>query len=455
LLVRALPNDNGFNVEMRHENASRQLLFLELNEINFGFVQRYAAAGRLPNFARLIARHGVAETTSEERCEQLEPWIQWVTAHTGRAFAEHGVFRLGDIVERDIPQVWEILEGSGVLVGAISPMNAKYRLKAPAFFVPDPWTPTQIVARPVLTHLYRALVQAVNDNAARRATLGSAAALLAGLLWYASPQNYLSYVRMAASSFTKPWRRAMFLDQLLGDVFVKEVTRTRPQFATLFLNAGAHIQHHYMFCAAPYEGPHRNPQWYVKKEFDPICEVYETYDRIIGRVQEAFPRARLMLATGLHQEPHEQLTFYWRLKDHAAFLRRIGVPFTRVEPRMSRDFLVVCENEEEAHAATQRLESAVAFDGTPLFEVDNRGRDLFVMLTYPREIGKDFTFSAAGMERRGLSDEVAFVALKNGEHNGIGYFLDTGADGPGPATFPLTEVPSRIFAALNVSPSAA
>src|SRR5688572_20763032 len=117
----------------------KQLLFLELNEVNFDFVQKYVARGGLPNFARLIARHGVTLTSSEQRYEQLEPWIQWVTAHTGRTFAEHGVFRLGDIVNRDIPQIWELLEERGFSVGAISPMNAKHRLRNPAFFVPDPW----------------------------------------------------------------------------------------------------------------------------------------------------------------------------------------------------------------------------------------------------------------------------------------------------------------------------
>ena len=61
--------------------------------------------------------------------EHLEPWIQWVTAHTGLDFAEHGVFRLGDIVARDLPQIWEQLEEKGLRVGAICPMNAKHRLK--------------------------------------------------------------------------------------------------------------------------------------------------------------------------------------------------------------------------------------------------------------------------------------------------------------------------------------
>lgn len=60
--------------------------------------------------ARLLGAIGCVLTESEKEYQHLEPWIQWVTAHIGMTFAEHGVFRLGDIVNRDIPQIWEQLE---------------------------------------------------------------------------------------------------------------------------------------------------------------------------------------------------------------------------------------------------------------------------------------------------------------------------------------------------------
>jgi len=82
------------------------LLVVELNEVNFDFVRRYIARRELPTLSGLLARHGLVETSSETEYDHLEPWIQWVTAHTGKTFAEHGVFRLGDIIEHDIDQIW-------------------------------------------------------------------------------------------------------------------------------------------------------------------------------------------------------------------------------------------------------------------------------------------------------------------------------------------------------------
>lgn len=431
------------------------LLLLELNEVNFEYVEAYTRRGELPNFAALFQQHGFTRTTSETSYEQLEPWIQWVTAHTGKSLAEHAVFRLGDIATRDIPQIWELLEERGLKVGAISPMNAKHRLRDPAFFVPDPWTRTEISAPPLLRKLYAALTQAVNENATSRLTAASLTGLLGGVAGYARAQNYSRYALFALGSIGRPWRRALFLDLLLADVFIGEVLRTRPHFASLFVNAAAHIQHHYMYCAAPYDGPHRNPQWYVAAGVDPVLEAYSLYDTIIGQLRRRVP-ARLMLATGLHQVPHRERTFYWRLREHKAFLRSIDVPFTRVEPRMSRDFLIACADKQMAARAAERLERAQALDGTPLFEVDNRGSDLFVMLTYPQEITPDFRFRIEQREFAGLRDQVAFVALKNGEHDGIGYFLDTGCSRQKlPAEFPLKQMPERIMNALGLPGAAA
>lgn len=425
------------------------LILLELNEVNFEAVEYYIAKGKLPTFGRLFEKHGFVRTTSESHYEELEPWIQWVTAHTGKSLAEHGIFRLGDIVHHDIPQIWEELESQGLRVGAISPMNAKNRTKNAAFFVPDPWTDTEVTGSLLLQKMYTSIAQAVNDNAQGRLTVASAAWLLAGALSYARPANYGEYLRLVASTRKRTWRKAMFLDLLLADTFIGLSKRKAPHFATLFLNAGAHIQHHYMFNSPVYANVGKNPDWYVAQGEDPLLDVYSLYDRIISHVQASFPSARLMLATGLHQEPHPKATFYWRLRNHCAYLKKIGVPFQRVEPRMSRDFLVVCETTEQALYAADILSSARSVEGVPLFEVDNRGNELFVMLTYPNDIPEGFEYVVGNLSYINLRDDVAFVAIKNGQHNGAGYYLDTGLTrDSGEADFKLCNLPTRIRSAI-------
>lgn len=431
--------------------GEKSVLLIELNEVNFDFVRRYGEAGKLPTLNRLIEKHGLHETTSEIAYQDLEPWIQWVTAHTGKSLAEHGVFRLGDIVNHDIPQIWESLEDEGLRVGAMSPMNAKNRTRDAAFFVPDPWTSTPITGSPLIHAIYSAVAQAVNDNAASKITLWSAAKLVMGLAAYARPENYARYVGLARRASRRSWLKPAFLDLLLADIFIRLVREKKPDFASLFINAGAHVQHHYMFSSGVYRGEGRNPPWYVPEGADPILDVYSTYDVILEQLEKAFPESRLMLATGLHQEPYAATTYYWRLYDHAAFLSTIGVPFVAAHPRMSRDFVIECSNADQALEAESILRKCTA-DGLPLFEVDNRRNDLFVTLEFPHEITETTEYLLGNRAIGPLRPQVNFVAIKNGEHDGVGYFLDTGLPHDSPRQrFPLKTLPSRIRDALGLN----
>src|SRR6266540_4177128 len=72
------------------------VILLEFNELTPALVERFTRAGQLPNFDRFYRESRVFITDAEETQDKLNPWIQWVTVHSGLSFAEHGVFHLGD-----------------------------------------------------------------------------------------------------------------------------------------------------------------------------------------------------------------------------------------------------------------------------------------------------------------------------------------------------------------------
>ena len=405
----------------------RRTILVELNELNMEFVRRYVAAGHLATFGRLIDQHGLSETTSETRYEEIEPWIQWVTAHTGLPLLEHGVFRLGDICETQHRQIWEHLEELGLSVGAVSPMNAVNRTRRAAFFIPDPWTRTEVSGGRLVREFYRGLAQAVADNAKHRVELRSYLAIVMGWLAHFRSASLWRQLRAVRFQAARPWSRALFLDRLLADVFLTRWRRSRPAFASVFVNAAAHIQHHYMYSSTAYEGPNRNPDWYLPKGLDPLLDVYELYDEFLAELESLPGRPRLVIATGLHQDPQPEPVYYYRLRYHAAFLERLGIRASVVTPLMSRDFRLAFEDASQAAAAAQVLGSLHGRDGEALFSVDNRGSSLFVTLVYPHEISSPFVPMGTSGPLWDISRDVVFVALKNGRHNGVGYLLDTGS----------------------------
>lgn len=414
--------------------CQKRLILLELNEVNFDVVRRYIerCPGRFPSLEQLMKSASV-RTAAEKNYEELEPWIQWVSVHTGLQFSEHGIFRLGDIVGSAAPQFFEVLEQRGVSVGSISAMNAENRLKKPAYFIPDPWTKTSTDGSFWSEALAQAVKQTVNDNAQSKITAKSAFFLLLGLLRFAKVRHYGLYLVLALNSRMASWRKALFLDLLLHDVHMGLLASRKPHFSTLFLNAGAHIQHHYFFNSVPIKETTslRNPVWYVPETEDPFEEMLEVYDTIVGEYL-SLKDSEVIIVTGLAQKPYDRIKYYYRLKDHANFLNSVGIQYRNVMPRMTRDFVVEFYSRDQAAAAKEELgKLVVTSDGERLFgEIDNRGDSLFVTLTYPHEIGETTAIIVEGASVQ-IKPHTAFVAIKNGMHQEEGFAFFT----PGAAEF--------------------
>ncbi|NJC28004.1 hypothetical protein [Neolewinella antarctica] len=399
------------------------IVVVGLNEINFDYIKAYIERGELPFFKRLLAKNKLIETVSEDKHQLLEPWIQWVSIQTGKTYEEHKVFRLGDITERkDLGQIFEEVEKKGRTVGAISPFNADNRLQNPAFFIPDPWTETSTAGSWVLKGLSKAVSQAVNNNAKSKVSAKSVLSILFSLLLHVPASRMIKQYPRLLLNRNKAGAKAIILDSLLSDTFIKLLERKESNFSWLLLNSGAHIQHHYLFNSEVYQGVLKNPAWYCEEGHDPLLTILQEYDGTLSRIDGL--GAKLIVLTGLHQKPHECVTFYWRLNEHRAFMKRIGIDnFTKLLPRMSRDFLIEFDTEDD----TKKAERILGFlrstnDGVNIFTVDNRGKSIFVEMTYPNDIDDAFSIVSDSIGTvKAFKTYISFVAIKNGEHTGIGY----------------------------------
>jgi len=398
----------------------RPLIFLQLNELNVDLVIRYINEGEmLPNFSKFLAQ-GVKFSSSEERYRELEPWIQWRSVHTGRTFADHGVFRLGDAIHDESVQIFEAIEEMGFIVGAMSPMNANNNLKR-GFFVPDPWTETNPDSSLISKWLTDALRQGVNDNSEARITLETLAKLCFAALAVLPLRELWSLSLAAITSVTDHVRKTLWLDRLLAMIFIQRTKDNSVDFGVLFLNGVAHLQHHYLHASRVLVSQNELPTWYVSKGRDPVLESYKEYDRLLGKI-EAGLDADFLIATALSQESYPKPVYYYRLLRHEDFLKKLDIRFSKVRPRMTRDFLVECDSEDDLLEAIAKLKEVSLF-GESLFNVgEAKGRSVFVELSYHKEIKEHATCQLWGRSIP-VGSEVTFVALKNGHHRARGYVL--------------------------------
>ena len=405
-----------------------KLLLIQLNEINFDLVNKYLLASNKNKFTNLRSikdTYKFFETYAEDKYENLEPWIQWVSLYLGKNFNQHKIFRLGDIVNHpEERQIFEIIEAKGFKVGAISPMNAANRLKNPAYFISDPWTVTNSDKSKFSKRLSHMLKQVVNDNASGRLSFSSILTILEVILRTLHYKNTLFLIKLIFSSIIKPWKKSLVLDYLIHLIHIYFLKKKVPHFSSIFLNAGAHIQHHYFYNTKYIKDLPQNPKWYLKISHDPIEDMLEVYDQMIGDyLKLSKNNNRLVISTGLRQIPYNITKFYYRLKNHSFFLNKIGVNFLKVLPRMTRDFEIIFDNDIDLINAKNILKN-IKLKKNNLYifnQIEERDKSLFVTLSYPNEVKKDDYLIVNKNFELNFFKEVVFVAIKNGMHDSKGY----------------------------------
>ena len=407
---------------------NNNFLLIQLNEINFELVDKYISSSKLKKFTNLRSlreSYKFFNTHSENEYENLEPWIQWVSINLGKDFKQHKIFRLGDIVNHPKEkQIFEKIESKGYKVGAISPMNTENRLNEPAYFIPDPWTNTHSDNSSFSKRISLMLKQTVNDNASGGITLKSYLTILETIIRTFHFGRTLTLFKLIFSSKKKPWKKSLVLEYLIHVIHIYFLKKKLPNFSSVFLNAGAHIQHHYLFNSKHLNDLPKNPKWYVDFTHDPIEEMLEVYDQIIGDYLKMSKNgSQLFISTGLRQVPYDQNKFYYRLKNHSTFLSKVGIKYLNVFPRMTRDFEITFQNKQDLINAKNVLESTyLKKNNLKIFnEIDERNKSLFVSLTYPHEILKEDEIITKDQKKLNFLEEVIFVAIKNGMHDSKGY----------------------------------
>ena len=353
----------------------RPVVILEFNELCPGLMKRFIAEGTLPNFARLHDESETYITRASEEPPALEPWIQWVSVHSGLDYAEHGVFSLNEGHKLTRPRVWDLLAAAGHRVLVCGSMNIRYESDN-GFYLPDPWT-TSVPPRPASLLPYFRFVQkhvleytkdefplSLADYArffsfmARHGLSPSTVSSILGQFW-------------SERGGKNRWKRAVVLDKLQFDLFSWHYRKLQPQFSTFFLNSTAHFQHLYWRNLEP-EHFAIKPSPAEQEEYGSAVRFgYQEMDRLVGRTFDLVGKdAVVVLCTALSQQPcltYEEAggKVLYRPRDFESLLTFADVPPRhRVSPVMAEEFHVYFETPEDLDLGERRLTELGVGTGT-------------------------------------------------------------------------------------------
>lgn len=370
-------------------SQSRPSILLEFNELTPELMFRFIKQGLLPNFERFYNQSYAYITDPEEKVENLEPWIQWVTVHTGLKAEEHGIQELGEaskLPEKGLTELFSEQQKKVLICGT---MNVRFDDGIDGAVIPDPWTTNIEPSADELKPFYnfvQSLVQKHTDPTRKLA-----------------PSDYLAFVRFMLqhgltlttiksiiSQLTKEritgkfqWRRVSILDRVVWDVFKHYYKKISPDFSTLYLNSVAHLQHHYWRNLDPHLFKVK-PSEEEQKEFkDAVLYGYQKMDAILGEVVDfAGKDATLMLCSAVAQKPcliyeDQGGKVYYRATKMEKFLDFAGITEKYVySPVMSEEFHLKFDSEKDANSAAEKL-SSLMVDGKPLMRGAAEGDSYF------------------------------------------------------------------------------
>lgn len=412
------------------------VIVLEFNELCPGLMGDFIERGHLPNFARLRRESHNYVTDAEERPPNLEPWIQWVTVHTGLPFEEHGVFDLDDGHKLTTPRLWDIVSDSGRRVWVCGSMNAWAGEGVNGFVLPDPWS-TKLRPRPEgeFDAYYDFVSSYVREYTRDQVPLTTAEKARFVQFMVARglrPQTVARIVRQLLDERggKKRWRRAAILDRLQWDLFDWYWRRHRPAYATFFLNSTAHFQHLYWrnMDPAPFQ---LKPSAEEQTEFgDAVLFGYQQMDEIVGKcLRLAGAEASVVLCTALSQQPclaYEQSggKKFYRVEEPKRLLSFAGVDEDcTYSPVMSEQFRLRFQSEEGAREAHDKLAVLRVGDRAALMS-RREGREIFAGCCIFEQLPSDTVLHSTQTGQSARFRDLFYMVegTKSGMHHPDGIF---------------------------------
>ncbi|MFB0613893.1 alkaline phosphatase family protein [Aurantiacibacter poecillastricola] len=447
-------------------------LMLEFNELVPDLLDRFIAAGQLPGFARLREKSIRCITDAQESPPNLEPWIQWVTVHTGLSFDEHRCFNLNDGVSLKAPRIWDVASKAGKSNWICGSMNTSFDAESfRGYFLPDPWASDAAQHPAGYFEPFSDVVRAFVQEHSGKPDVGAAkfarfARFMVGHgLSLQTVSSALTQLASERLTHTK-WRRALILDRLQWDLFRAIHSRETPDFATFFLNSTAHFQH--------FHWREMEPDLFDIKPSDSargqyssaILAGYQSMDRIVAQAIDLMgPDGCVVLCTALSQQP--MVAFeqdggrqIFRHRDIGKLTRFAGITETYdYRPLMSQEFQLECHGEAEAREVASRLSALSLPDGSEvMWAVAVGSRVEAGCKVYRDPGGQNVTSGSEGDELPFAELFYPLESLRSGMHSPDGIFW---VHAPGRVAetiedkIPLTDVFPTLLDVIDAGQSSA
>ncbi len=413
-------------------HSEKSCILIELNEFNYDLMKTIADEESFESIKKLLSLKTIATKTDDSyESERLEPWVQWISVHTGQTSLQHSVRHLGDVPDLQVPQLWETLSKNGISSGIWGVLNGnRGQAENCQFFLPDPWTFSE-QAHPRNLNPLLEFPRYIATNRSNFSPLKFARLLFAfggKLVFNFSALKDLVWILPRFLKMVAKYPKAEFVgycpfEYFSGMLFLKFYKREKPAFGAVFLNMIAHLQHYYWDFSIP---GNRDKLVYGFKFVDKLLEHF---------FNEISPGTQIYVANALSQANtnHEKPWVSYRPVKFETVLDLLQVPYKEVNALMSYDATASFESEEKCRQAKKILDETTIL-GQPLFYTElnlHTPTRLFFRTGFYDEVFAPTEFKSQG-KSFSFQDNFIALAVRTAKHVPRGTLLTTDPAVQGP-----------------------
>jgi hypothetical protein len=345
--------------------VDKKLILLELNEVPYRVIDTYCRQRPRATLAKMLSVSKQYETVTEDRLV-LDPWVSWPTLHRGVNDEEHNILHLGQVIsetDEKFPPVWQLLKNQGLRVGVFGSLHSSSRptdVREYSFYLPDYFDEVAF-AHPAALTAFQELNLSMSRQSARNVTrkIPTSSALkfiaqapMIGLKLSTLMDSVSHLVRETFDSSLRIRRRA-YQPLVTMDLFLHQLNKTKPDFATFYTNHVAAAMHRYWGAAFPADyGDDRLDQAWIQKYGAEISFAMDKCDVMLAHLAKFIdenPEYTLMVASSMGQAaiPAVKTYRFLTIVDISKFMASLGVPGSgwELRPAMAPCWCVVVREE--------------------------------------------------------------------------------------------------------------
>ncbi len=337
----------------------KKTIIFEINECDFNFFFYGSKKYNYPGIKKFFRNKKKFKTITNDKKEglDLDPWVQWVSMHTGTVSKKHKVFRTGQSLKKEVSQIWETLANRGIKSSLWGLFNAVLRNKKNIdLFYPDPWNFTQ-KAHPKKFNSYLKLPRyyALNYPNIRIIKI-----IFFGLMFFKKIllikdikyflKKILNFTYIFLFSRFASFNLYFILD-IVSLLIVKDhLSKKKSDLTIIALNSLAHFQHNF-WDKKKYE---KFYFWYLNEIINLLSIISKNFEKQI-------------CLNGFSQKKIKNI-YYLRIKDNNKFLKILDIKCKKYRSNMTTGATIFFKDMSEKRQAILKLNNVSIFN-KKVFEV--------------------------------------------------------------------------------------